>query len=135
MLMGLKEGQEKMSKSEPDTAIFMEDTVEDVKRKVKRAFCPPTVAGNPILDWVKHIIFGKHPSWTLKRSAENGGDVTFDSFDALATAYEAGGVHPGDLKENAVNTLNALLQPVRDHFASGEPKALLEKVKSYRVSR
>jgi tyrosyl-tRNA synthetase len=26
MLMGLKEGQDKMSKSDPDSAIFMEDT-------------------------------------------------------------------------------------------------------------
>jgi tyrosyl-tRNA synthetase len=30
MLMGLKEGQEKMSKSDPDSAIFMEDSVADV---------------------------------------------------------------------------------------------------------
>ena len=36
MLLGMKEGQQKMSKSDPDSAIFMEDSVEDVKRKVKR---------------------------------------------------------------------------------------------------
>ncbi len=36
MLAGLKEGQEKMSKSEPDSAIFMEDTADDVKRKIKK---------------------------------------------------------------------------------------------------
>ena len=29
MLSGLKEGQEKMSKSDPDSAIFMEDTAGD----------------------------------------------------------------------------------------------------------
>lgn len=40
MMMGLKEGQAKMSKSDPDSAIFMEDTVEDVNRKIRRAFCP-----------------------------------------------------------------------------------------------
>lgn len=40
MMMGLKEGQAKMSKSDPDSAIFMEDTVEDVNRKIKKAFCP-----------------------------------------------------------------------------------------------
>ena len=32
MLMGLKEGQEKMSKSDPDSAIFMEDTAADVRQ-------------------------------------------------------------------------------------------------------
>ena len=30
MMYGLKEGQTKMSKSDPESAIFMEDTVEDV---------------------------------------------------------------------------------------------------------
>lgn len=59
MLMGLKEGQEKMSKSDPDSAIFMEDTADDVKRKIKKAFCPPQVVQqNPIVDYTKHLIFG-----------------------------------------------------------------------------
>ena len=40
MLYGLKEGQEKMSKSDPDSAVFMEDTKEDVERKIARAYCP-----------------------------------------------------------------------------------------------
>ncbi|KAL3798306.1 hypothetical protein ACHAW5_010643 [Stephanodiscus triporus] len=40
MLYGLKEGQEKMSKSDPDSAIFMEDGVEDVERKIRSAYCP-----------------------------------------------------------------------------------------------
>jgi len=41
MLLGLKEGQEKMSKSDPDSAIFMEDEIADVQRKIKKkAFCP-----------------------------------------------------------------------------------------------
>ncbi len=57
--MGLKEGQEKMSKSDPDSAIFMEDTVEDVKRKIKKAYCPPEVVEkNPIVDYAKHLILG-----------------------------------------------------------------------------
>lgn len=76
MLMGLQEGQEKMSKSDPDSAIFMEDTPEDVKRKIRKAYCPPgVVPGNPCLDWTKHILFGKFPEGiTVKRNADNGGD-------------------------------------------------------------
>jgi hypothetical protein len=76
MLMGLKEGQEKMSKSDPDSAIFMEDSVTDVSlssslsssppliasqvnRKIKKAFCPPEVVeGNPIIDYAHHIVLG-----------------------------------------------------------------------------
>ena len=40
MLYGLKAGQEKMSKSDPDSAIFMEDSAEDVRRKIQNAYCP-----------------------------------------------------------------------------------------------
>jgi tyrosyl-tRNA synthetase len=136
MLMGLKEGQEKMSKSDPDSAIFMEDTPEEVKRKIKRAFCPPgVVEGNPCLDWIKHIVFGKLDTWTLKRSAENGGDITYAVFDDLARDYAAGTLHPGDVKANLTDALNTFLAPVRAHFASGEPKKLLETVQRYKVTR
>lgn len=136
MLMGLKEGQEKMSKSDPDSAIFMEDSAEDVKRKIKRAFCPPgQVDGNPCLNWIKHIVFGKLPEWTLRRSADNGGDITYASFDALAADYAAGKLHPGDVKANLTEALNAFLEPVRKHFASGEPKKLLEQVRKFQVTR
>lgn len=66
MLMGLKEGQEKMSKSDPDSAIFMEDTSEDLKRKIKKAYCPPQIAEkNPILDYVKHIILGYYGKFEI----------------------------------------------------------------------
>ena len=39
------------------------------------------------------------------------------------------------LKDALTEALNEMLEPVRKHFASGEPKALLAKVKSYRVTR
>ena len=65
MLLGLIEGQEKMSKSNPDSAIFMEDTESDVNRKIKKAFCPPAKVYNeegriinPCMDYLKNIVFG-----------------------------------------------------------------------------
>ena len=76
MLMGLKEGQEKMSKSDPDSAIFMEDTEADVKRKIRQSYCPPgVVEGNPCLDWTKHIVFGRNASMSISRKPGDGGDV------------------------------------------------------------
>lgn len=49
MLYGLKAGQEKMSKSDPDSAIFMEDSTEDVERKIRHAYCPTASAETPVL--------------------------------------------------------------------------------------
>ena len=64
-----------MSKSNPDSAIFMEDTAEEVTRKIKKAFCPPSVIeGNPILDYCKNIAFGARDTLTVQRSPENGGN-------------------------------------------------------------
>ena len=56
MMYGLKEGQLKMSKSDPDSAIFMEDSVEDVNRKIKQAFCPEKIVHeNPIFDYIQYL--------------------------------------------------------------------------------
>lgn len=40
MLYGLAQGQAKMSKSDPDSAVFMEDSAADVERKIMKAYCP-----------------------------------------------------------------------------------------------
>jgi tyrosyl-tRNA synthetase len=75
MLMGLKQGQPKMSKSDPDSAIFMEDTEADVNLKIKRAYCPPgDLKDNPCFDYLKHIVFQKFDSFTISRKPEDGGD-------------------------------------------------------------
>lgn len=49
--------QDKMSKSDPESAIFMEDQEHEVNTKIKKAFCPPQqVADNPCLEYLKHIV-------------------------------------------------------------------------------
>ena len=76
MLPGLKEGQEKMSKSDPDSAIFMEDSAADVKTKIKRAFCPPgVVANNPCLEYVRSIVLPWCGKLEVTRPEDNGGNV------------------------------------------------------------
>lgn len=133
MLMGLKEGQEKMSKSDPDSAIFMEDSEADVKRKVKKAYCPPEIVeNNPIVDYAKNIIFPFFKQFDME---VDGVPKTFFDMAFLEEEYTAGKIHPKDLKTAVTDGLNKILQPVRDHFASGEPKALLEKVKKFKVTK
>ena len=67
MLKSLK-GDDKMSKSIPDSAIFMEDSADEVNRKIKHAFCPAKqVDDNPIFDYIKYLIFPKLGKFELKR--------------------------------------------------------------------
>jgi len=69
-----------MSKSDPDSAIFMEDTEEDVKRKLRKAYGPVGVLDdNPLIDYVRSIVFPKFGKIVLERSEEHGGNVTYDS--------------------------------------------------------
>lgn len=137
MMPGLQEGQEKMSKSDPDSAIFMEDTEDDVRRKIKRAFCPPAqIEGNPVIAYVERLVFPTLNHFTVARSEENGGAITFDSIDTLKTAYTSGDLHPGDLKPAVAKAVNALLQPVRDYFANdAEAAACLKDVRSFKITR
>jgi tyrosyl-tRNA synthetase len=66
MLSGLKQGQAKMSKSDPDSAIFMEDTVKDVQRKINSSYCPDKIIEeNPVLDYTKNIIFPSFDQMTV----------------------------------------------------------------------
>lgn len=137
MLMGLVQGCEKMSKSIPDSAIFMEDTKEDVERKIKKAYCPEKeIEGNPLFDYIKYIIFPKCGEFRLIRSEKNGGNKTYTDYNVLCEDYKSGAVHPGDLKPSTAKHINDMIEPVRVHFATDpEAKRVLELVRSFEVTR
>lgn len=64
-----------MSKSDPNSAIFMEDPEAEVKTKIKKAFCPPgVVEGNPCLAYIQHIVLPWNRSLEVSRSEQNGGN-------------------------------------------------------------
>lgn len=134
--------ERKMSKSNPDSAIFMTDTTEDVKRKINKAYClEGDVKENPVLEYCKYIIFESLDRLginhlTIERPEKFGGDVILNSFQDLEMKFANKEIHPMDLKQTVVKYLDQLLQPVRKHFEeNAQAKALLEKVKSYQVTR
>jgi tyrosyl-tRNA synthetase len=138
----------KMSKSNPDSAIFMTDGPEAVAKKLNKAFCPEKqVEDNPVLEYYRHIVFQRH--WanhatarpgespvTIERPEKFGGTATFATYAQLAQAYAEGKVHPADLKKTAAKYLNEILQPVREHFEKDESaRRLKEQVESFQVTR
>jgi len=137
MLLGLIEGCEKMSKSIPDSAIFMEDSEKDVQRKIKNGFCPlKTVDGNPIFDYIKYLIFPKFGKLFIERKEENGGNILYESYEKLCQDYKDEKVHPADLKPAVAKSINAMIEPVRRHFETDpQAKKILEIVKSFAVTR
>jgi tyrosyl-tRNA synthetase len=107
----------KMSKSKPDSAIFVHDSAEHVEEKIGKAFCPPKqVADNPILEICKYIIFRGEPGeLTVERDKKYGGPVTFTTYQQLESAYSEG-LHPLDLKRAVARELNRMLDPARKYF-------------------
>jgi len=126
----------KMSKSNPDSAIFMTDSPSDVERKIGKAYCPAGVAiENPILEYCKYIIFERMKSLDVKRPSKYGGDLSFKNYQKLESVFASGKLHPNDLKPAVASALNELLEPIRKHFSKGKPQKLAEEVASFVITR
>jgi len=121
--------QIKMSKSKPETAIFVLDSDEEIRNKIRKAYCPPReVRDNPVLSIAKHIIFrGEEKEFVIERPAKYGGPVTVWSYSELEKLYVDGKVHPLDLKNAVASYLIKLIAPIRERVSrSDEVKKILE---------
>jgi tyrosyl-tRNA synthetase len=105
----------KMSSSQGNF-ISVADTEEEIKKKCQKAFCPPEIPENPILQIFQHHLFPRLPEITIKRPEKFGGDRTFSSYIDLETAYGKGEVHAMDLKKTCGDSLIEIFAPVRDYI-------------------
>lgn len=108
----------KMSKSRPESSVWVHDEPGVIGEKLRRAFCPPgVVEGNPVLEYFRILVFGGGGGFVLRRDGKYGGDVEVGGYGQLERLYVAGKVHPQDLKGNIVRFLSERLLPVREYFA------------------
>lgn len=148
MLMGLQpqagEGSDiqkqikmKMSKSKPQTCIYLHDSGEKIKSKINKAYCPEKkVENNPILEYSKYLIFKKFPVMKIDRPEKFGGDIEFENYGELEKRYKKGEIHPLDLKKAVGKYINEMVKPVREHFEKNKrAKKLYETVKKQEVTR
>jgi len=113
----------KMSKSNPDSAIFMLDTIADIRRKINKAYCPPKdIEENPVLEYCKYIIFELIDEFKIERPEKYGGNISYKTFKGLEKDYSTGKLNPPDLKQAVIKYLDQLIEPMRKHFEK-DPKA------------
>jgi len=104
----------KMSKSNADSAVFIQDSPEEIRRKIKSSFCPEgIVEGNPILQIYRNIIFNFY-----SEEIEVGSGRVFSSYDELERSFVDEKIHPLDLKESLSAKLAEILEPSRKYFES-----------------
>ncbi|ADI74192.1 tyrosyl-tRNA synthetase [Methanohalobium evestigatum Z-7303] len=103
----------KMSSSK-ENYISVDDTEDDIKRKMKKAYCPAeTVEDNPVLEIFKYHVFPRYDEITLKRPEKFGGNLEISGYQELEEQFASGEIHPMDLKNAATEYMNDLLKPVR----------------------
>lgn len=127
----------KMSKSKPETSIFVHDSRNDIIRKMNSAYCPAKVLeGNVPIEYSRYIVFRKMKSLRIERPAKYGGTVEFASFSELERAFTRGDLHPADLKQGVAEALDEIISPIRSYFEK-DPSArrLYDLVKSSEASR
>ncbi|CED83085.1 tyrosine trna ligase [Phaffia rhodozyma] len=133
----------KMSSSDPKSKIDFLDSAADVKKKINNAFCEEgNIEENGLLAFFKAVAIpisqlksrvsdGKSnpfvgegaPEGTvisIFRDEKFGGDLHYSSFKEMETSFAEKKLHPKDLKKGMTDTVNNLLQPIRDAFESDE---------------
>jgi len=120
----------KMSKSDPMSAIFMEDDAETVNTKVSLAKCvAKEIKDNAVVEYLKHIVFPSHGTFATASKV-------YSTYEEAEAAFIDGSLTPEELKAGMAAALNKILQPVRDHFQNDEnAKNLLAQVRSFVVTK
>ncbi len=123
----------KMSKSKPKSAIFIHDSEEDIRSKLKKAYCPEKVIeGNPMIEYAEYLVLRDKPM-RIDRPEKFGGDLEIASAEELKKIYSEGKLHPMDLKNGVANELIELLRPSREYFEKN--KHYLEQLKVSDITR
>lgn len=120
----------KMSKSKPDSAVFIHDSPDEIKRKVNNAFCPEgEVKFNPILDWVKWLIFYESDTvLNINKDPKHGENLAYSSYASLEQDFADKKLHPQDLKAAVIEWLTQKLEPARKYFEDPKRKAALAEM-------
>jgi tyrosyl-tRNA synthetase len=111
----------KMSKSDPNAGIFIHNSDDEIRTKIKKGFCDEgIIENNPILEIAKHIVFHEFDTISIERPEKFGGNVSYDSFEGLESDFSQKKLHPADLKQAVGESLVKIISPVRDKLDLSE---------------
>jgi tyrosyl-tRNA synthetase len=114
----------KMSKSNPNGALLLHDTVELVQKKMKKAYLDPTDDHSPVYELAEHVVLPEFGSITVTPNPKFGEPSTWDNLEQFKQAVKDGSIHPFDAKmgvaQGVANGLNSIAQHFEEHPESYE---------------
>jgi len=111
----------KMSKSDPNSGIFIHNTDDEIKKKISKAWCEEAnIQNNPLLEIARTIIFHEFNEINVERPEKFGGNVSYTNYSQLETDFIEKKLHPGDLKQTVGNYLVKIVSPIREKLNLNE---------------
>lgn len=104
----------KMSKSDPNSGIFIHNTDNEIKKKISKAWCEEGNTNNPLLEIAKTVIFHEYDEFKVERPDKFGGNVSYHNYSELEADFAQKKLHPGDLKQTVGNYLVKIISPIRE---------------------
>ncbi len=114
-------GKGKMSASKEKDRLELFAPPERIRAVINKAFCPEKVIdGNPIVEYLRYLIFPRVSKFIIEREAKYGGDIEFENYEEFEKEYVKGNIHPADLKKAVARYLIKILKPIREYFDKHE---------------
>ena len=119
LLAGLSGG--KMSASEASSKVNLTDSSDEVAEKINDAYCPMGEAeDNGVLEYMEYLVFPvldeRGEDFVVERPEEYGGDLVYESYDALEADFVSEDLHPADLKGSAGEYISEVIDPIRERL-------------------
>ncbi|KAK5117154.1 hypothetical protein LTR85_008922 [Meristemomyces frigidus] len=132
LIPGLQEGG-KMSSSDPDSKIDLIDEEQVVRKKLKKAFCPPKqVENNGVLSFVEYVLL---PASALKNNGtpkfvverRDAEPLIYSNIADMKKDYADDILSPQTLKPAVTEALLEILGPIRKTFTESKDWQAIEQ--------
>jgi len=111
----------KMSKTNPNSTIFIHDSPDEIRTKIKKAWCEEgNIENNPLLEISKQILFHDFDEVKVERPEKFGGNVSFSEYAELESAFAKKELHPTDLKQTVAELLVPIVSALADKLSLGQ---------------
>jgi len=105
----------KMSKSDPNSGVFIHNTDDEIKKKISKAWCEEAnIENNPLLEVAKTIIFHEFNEMNVERPEKFGGNISYTNYNQLETDFAEDKLHPGYLQQTVGDYLVKIISPIRE---------------------